>query len=314
MEMNRNDILSEIFTGLQISSDTYFRTHFAGDFSIAIPTEQRRIRFHLVLRGSCWLCMEGEPPVFLEEGDVALIPNGAAQMIKSDPALPSVGLGELLTGGALRDGCLHVGEGADTNSLLCGFCQFDEELDHPILSSLPASLRLRLQDLGSEPWLAATLKLIALEANFNGQGSSAILNRLIETIVIQSTRTLSARPSEDAQAGFIAALGDKSLSRAITEFHRAPEQNWQVTDLAEIAGMSRASFARHFIRHVGKPPMEYVRDWRLMRARSLLTDTNLSSEEIATRCGYNSLPSFSKLFKKRFGMGPGTFRRNGGRT
>ncbi|WP_208996127.1 AraC family transcriptional regulator [Pseudovibrio ascidiaceicola] len=311
--MNRNDVLSEIFTGLRISSDTYFRTHFAGDFSIAIPKEQRRIRIHLVLRGVCWLCMEGEPPVFLEEGDVVLIPDGAAQMIKSDPQLAEIGLGDLLAGGALQDGCLQVGEGPATTSLLCGFCQFDEELDHPILSSLPSSLRLRLQDLGSEPWLAATLKLIALEANFNGQGSSAILNRLIETIVIQSTRTLNAQPSEDAQTGFIAALADKSLARAITQIHRAPERNWQVTSLAKVAGMSRASFARHFIRHVGKTPMEYVRDWRLMRARSLLTDTNLSSDEIATRCGYTSLPSFSKLFKKRFGMGPGAFRKNGGR-
>ncbi|KZK92753.1 Xylose operon regulatory protein [Pseudovibrio sp. Ad5] len=218
-----------------------------------------------------------------------------------------------MAGRALQDGCLQVGEGPATTSLLCGFCQFDEELDHPILSSLPSSLRLRLQDLGSEPWLAATLKLIALEANFNGQGSNAILNRLIETIAIQSTRTLNAQPSEDAQTGFIAALADKSLARAITQIHRAPEQNWQVTSLAEVAGMSRASFARHFIRRVGKSPMEYVRDWRLMRARSLLTDTNLSSDEIATRCGYNSLPSFSKLFKKRFGMGPGTFRKNGER-
>lgn len=311
--MNTLDILSEVFTGLRISSDTYFRTHFSGDFSIAIPAEQRRIRFHLVLRGACWLCMEGEEPLLFEEGDVVLIPHGAAQMLKSDPSLPPVGLGDLIAGGALKEDGLYLGDGAETVSLLCGFCKFDEELDHPVLASLPKSLRLRHQDLGSQPWLAATLKLIALEASFNGQGSAAILNRLIETITIQTTRTLSSYGDAEIGQGFIAALLDRSLSRAIVAIHKDPQKNWQVTSLAEEAGMSRASFARHFQKHIGKTPMEYVRDWRLMRARTLLTDTSLSSEDIALRCGYSSLPSFSKLFKKRFGVGPGTFRRNGQR-
>jgi AraC-like DNA-binding protein len=218
-------------------------------------------------------------------------------------------LESLVAAGALQDGVLTAGDGPTRAALLCGFCQFDQGADHPAIATLPPLIHLQLAGLGAEPWVAATLKLLGLEANLDTQGSAAILGRLIEIVVIQATRRLTAEAGPQSN-GFIAALADPSLSRALQAIHGAPDTDWRVEDLARLAGMSRASFADRFTATVGVPPIEYLTEWRLLRARALLMDTNLSMEEIAGRCGYASLPSFSRRFKLRFAASPGAFRRS----
>jgi len=76
--------------------------------------------------------------------------------------------------------------------------------------------------------------------------------------------------------------------------------------------MSRTRFAARFAGEVGMPPMDYLTSWRLAKARRLLADTGLGMAEVAERCGYASVPSFSRRFKERFGVGPGAFRRSPG--
>ena len=73
--------------------------------------------------------------------------------------------------------------------------------------------------------------------------------------------------------------------------------------------MSRARFAERFTRRVGLAPIAYLTHWRLMKARRLLRESDLSTEEIAARCGYASLPSFTRRYKAAFGVGPGAYRR-----
>jgi len=255
----------------------------------------------------------GAEPVYLSEGDVALVPNGIAQSIKASPDIPPVDLPKLIAAGAIKDQVLMLGEGIETASLLCGFCFFDDAIDHPITEVLPDYIHLRHQDLGNAPWLSATLTLIGLEANHNGQGTNAIINRLIEITVIQAIRQISLE-NRPENKGFLQALSDKALSKVLFAIHHNPEEKWRVENLASLAGMSRSGFAKKFQSEIGKTPMEYVRDWRLMKARILLTNTALSTEEIAIKCGYASLPSFSKLFKSRFNIGPSTYRRIGARS
>ncbi len=61
---------------------------------------------------------------------------------------------------------------------------------------------------------------------------------------------------------------------------------------------------------MGLPPIGYLTNWRLMKARRLLRESDLGIDEIALRCGYKSLPSFTRRFKAAFKIGPGAFRRS----
>jgi AraC-like DNA-binding protein len=304
--MDNLDILSEVFSALRIRSQLYFSAELRAGAAICVPEERRRIRFHLVLQGQCYLRMEGRAASLLSEGDIVLIPNGASQILSAEPDTPAISLEKAIKAGALRDGVLRGGTGVARAVLLCGFCQFDEGIEHPALADLPPAIHLRIAELGAEPWVTATLKLLALEAGLAAQGTTAILGRLIEIVVIQATRRLSLVREG---YGFIAALADPHLSRALYMLHRMPEKAWRVGELAEAAGMSRARFADRFAEIVGVPPIEYLTRWRLIKARGLLSESQLSIEDIAERCGYASLPSFTRRFKAQFGVGPGTFRR-----
>lgn len=307
--MNNEDVLSEVFSTLRLTSALYFRAALSGAFSVEVPEEARRIRFHLVRHGTCWVSVPGQAPVALAPGDVALIPNGARQTLSADPMLSPTPLAELMAAGAVRDGVLVHGDGPAGADLLCGFCAFDESLDHPVLRDLPPLIVLRPGDLGAEPWAAAGLRLLQLEADFGGPGATAILSRLIEVIVVQATRRAVGSMREHP-AGFLAALTDPALSRALAAIHAEPERDWRVVDLAALAALSRAGFARRFAEAVGVTPIDYLTEWRLAKARALLSDTRLSMDDIAERCGYRSVPSFTRRFKARFGEGPGTFRRS----
>ena len=306
--MDHSDILSEVFATLRIRSQLYFRAELRGAFSVEVPKERRRIRFHLLRQGRCWIAAPDTTPVELTEGDLALVPNGAAQVLSAEPGAAPVPLPEVLAQGALTRGVLKVGEGDSCVRLLCGFCRFDEAIDHPVLAGLPGLIVLRARDLGGEPWAAAALRLLALEADLDAAGSAGILTRLLEILFIQALRRMTAQP-EAAGDGFVAALSDPRLSRALDAIHRAPETAWRIGDLARLAGMSRARFAARFAEVVGLPPIGYLTAWRLMKARALLAESGLDMAEIASRCGYASVPSFSRRFKTAFGVGPGSYRR-----
>lgn len=107
------------------------------------------------------------------DGDIGIVPDGAVQVISSGPEESPVPLSRILADGALEAGVLRYGSGDRQVRLLCGFCEFDEGIEHPVLANLPSLMVLRAADLGSEPWVAATLRLLTLEADFGGRARPA---------------------------------------------------------------------------------------------------------------------------------------------
>lgn len=306
------DSLSDVFSTLRLTGEIFFRADIAGTFAVAVPPQTKQIRFHLVRYGECEVAVDDGPAVRLGEGDLAIVPNGAGQVLSDGSGRPAVPLADLLAACPIgADGVLRVGESGRPVGLLCGYCRFDEAVEHPVLARLPAMLVLRSRELGAAPWLATSLRLIREEAELGGQGMAGILGRLLEAVFIQAVRRMVAEAPDGGTGpgGYLAALADRRLSRAIHAIHAAPERDWTVAQLADLAGMSRAAFARRFAEAVDDSPMGYLTAWRLAKARRLLKETDLATEEIAERCGYASLPSFTRRFKAAFGLGPGSFRR-----
>jgi len=228
--MDNSDILSEICAGLRLRSQLYFETEFRGNFSVEVPREQRRIRFHLVQQGEIWVRVPGADPVRLGEGDLAIVPNGVQQVLSRGPDTAPVQLSALIEAGALKGGVLAHGQGDGRARLLCGFCQFDEAIDHPVVAGLPPLLLVRAADLGAEPWAMAAIRLLSLEGDLKAQGMSGILSRLLEIVFIQTVRRMTAASGE--AGGFMAAFADARLSRALQAMHADPQTAWTIKDLA----------------------------------------------------------------------------------
>lgn len=177
------DLLSDVLTHLRLRGGLYFRADFSGAWAVAVPADRRRVRFHLVLSGECFVSVaEGPEPVKLAAGDAALIPHGAAQELSHEPGREPVALESLLERGALDgDGRLHhaaPGRGLGA-SLLCGYCRFDEGLDPPLLSHLPALLVLSTQTMGD--LLSETAMGIAEIASVAGYESVPSFSRRFKT-------------------------------------------------------------------------------------------------------------------------------------
>ena len=113
----------------------------------------------------------------------------------------------------------------------------------------------------------------------------------------------------DDDTGWLAALADPRISRALTAIHKDLARDWTVQSLAAEIGMSRSALAAHFTRKVGETPLEYVRRWRMWRAAEWLRRGDKSLGEVASLVGYTSEAAFSNSFERVHGVRPGRFKR-----
>ena len=108
-------------------------------------------------------------------------------------------------------------------------------------------------DVWSSPeieWIQSTLRFMAAEARELRPGGETVITRLADILVIQAIRSWIARDPA-AQTGWLGALRDPQIGRAIALVHRDPARNWTVASLATAVGMSRSAFAARFSQLVG---------------------------------------------------------------
>jgi transcriptional regulator GlxA family with amidase domain len=87
-----------------------------------------------------------------------------------------------------------------------------------------------------------------------------------------------------------------------------PDQDLSVEALAEYVSMSERSFQRLFTREVGLSPGKYVERTRIDAARRLLEQTDDGLEHIAARCGFATVETFHRSFKRIVGVTPNAYR------
>jgi AraC-like DNA-binding protein len=104
------------------------------------------------------------------------------------------------------------------------------------------------------------------------------------------------------------ALYDATIAPAMHAIHDHPEHAWSVGELARLCAMSRSAFAARFRALTGDSPIRYVTRWRLARAARELRTTDAALGQLAQAAGYDSVFSFSRAFKRAFGVAPRTYR------
>lgn len=82
----------------------------------------------------------------------------------------------------------------------------------------------------------------------------------------------------------------------------------ELDDLAKAAFMSRFHYVRVFQRMYGVTPRVYLRDLRISKAKALITE-GLSITRVCSEVGYDSVPTFSTVFKKCTGHAPSAYQR-----
>src|SRR5207237_2939172 len=120
-------------------------------------------------------------------------------------------------------------------------------------------------------------------------------------------RHLATLPPE--QRGWLSGLRDEQIGRALGKLHTRPAHPWTLEELAGEVGMSRSVLAERFTHFVGVPPMQYLAQWRMQLAATLLSSTSMGLAEIAERIGYGSETALSRAYKRWVGVAPADWRR-----
>ncbi|MCK7614780.1 AraC family transcriptional regulator [Roseibium sp. CAU 1639] len=294
---------------LQLTGTFYCVPELSAPWGIAVPDLDRQLVLIAVTEGACLVEFEDGKDLPLSAGQLVLLPHGRPVDIRDKPGSS---LTPLFNIPATRhspqfETMVHGGGGAVTR-MTCGVLKVDHAAADRLVSLLPRAIFLDSYEPRAGAWVKTTLTYLAEEARNPRPGGETVLTRLTDILVVQAIRGWLEN-ADNLATGWLAALRDPKIGRALQAFHQSPETGWTVAGLASAAGMSRSAFAARFKSLTGEGTMEYVSHWRMQLARADLRQGELSLAEIAARAGYESEAAFSRAFKKLTGRTPGSVRR-----
>mgnify|MGYP001818286041 CR=1 FL=1 len=294
---------------LRLTGTLYCRGEFTAPFAIEIPELEGVMTFLVVTSGRCWLQVADAEPRMLDQGNLALIPHGIPHSISSDPALKPEPLFDLpVEKISDRYECMRHGCWGELTRTMYGVVRFDDVAARHLLRLLPQTIYIDGWHDDAGGWLQSTLRFIASEAASLKPGGETVITRLADVVVIQAIRSW-LESSPDADQGWLAALRDRQIGRALALIHKDPANDWGVASLADAVAMSRSAFSARFTQLVGVSPGRYLTDWRMRVARTRLLDSADPVATIAEGLGYQSEAAFCRAFKRTFEVSPGNLRR-----
>jgi len=264
--------------------------------------------FHAVTDGLAWLRIPGRPDTRLMPGDVVLLPTGLAYILASAPGAATVPFDHLAAEHALAAGQdLRLGAGPGQTRILCASYHQDPAVTVPLLTLLPDMLHIPARQAGAD--LDTTLRLLAGEISRPQPGASAVLDRIVDILLVQLLRAwLDTAAAPDRAASWLSALTDPIAGPALAALHTQPGRDWTIPSLATAIGVSRATLARRFPAQVGCTPAAYLTRWRMDLAAVRLRDTDDTVGAIAKSLGYTSEYAFNRAFTRDRHIPPGRYR------
>lgn len=284
---------------------TQARSLLTGGFSAGGPWAVRfpapdKIKFFAVVKGSCWVRLEGQPePVRFETGDVGLLSAHRWSILSSDLETEPVDAMEIFSR-AGRSTAL-IGDGSEF-AHIGGHVLLDPVSGPLLLDVLPPWIHVR----ASSPQAAISgwlLDQLVAERAAGQPGSQLASAQLSQLLFIQILRAHLAT-SGPLDAGWLRALSDARIAPALRLMHGDPARSWHLEDLAQACAMSRTTFATCFKAVAGVAPLTYLTDWRMRLAERALADDLTPVSVVAQTLGYASESAFSHAFKRVTGRSP----------
>jgi AraC-like DNA-binding protein len=303
------DPLGEALHLLRMAGVFYCRSEFSEPWGLELPPFEACMMFHVVTAGQCWLEVDGAPRRQLRPGELALVPHGEGHRLVSAEGVAAAKLfdlpRELVSD---RYEVLRHGGGGAATTAICGLVRFDHPAAQHLVRLLPRLIAIDAWSAPETDWMQSTLRFMGAEARAMRPGGDTVITRLADILVIQAIRAwMTNDPS--ARTGWLAAVRDPQVGRAIALVHRDPGRAWTVASLASAVGMSRSAFSARFTELAGEPAMHYVARARMHAAAAWLKEERPTVAELAGRLGYESEAAFSRAFKRVVGMAPGAARK-----
>jgi AraC-like DNA-binding protein len=262
-----------------------------------------------VIRGGAWVMPDDGAPVQLGVGDVAVTRGPDHYSVADDPASPTdvvIHPGQRCCspdGASVREAMMHGvrtwGNDPDGSTvILVGAYESMGDVGERLLRTLPPLL-----SLSNEEWDSPLVALLCDEVTKDAPGQAAVLDRLLDLLLIAVLRAWFARPEAQTPTWY-RSQADPVVGRALELMHGDPAKSWTVHALANATGVSRAVLARRFHDVVGEPPMTFLTRWRLALAADLLCEPEATVGTVAPLVGYGTPYALSAAFKRVRGISP----------
>ncbi|MBX5161887.1 MULTISPECIES: AraC family transcriptional regulator [unclassified Rhizobium] len=312
--MSEVDWLSHLLQIVTVTGQLEVRCSYGAPWRVAWPrAAANEIPYHVIVKGrAIFEHLETKTTRELAAGDIVLLPHGAPHVLHDGSGQTPV-LTRQSRGAA--GWMLSENDSPDEQlDLLCGRFFIAPPHDRLIRNYLPTNLVARAIDRPAEnvvspatDQLAGLVALMRMEAAGDRAGGRAVLNALSSALFTLVLR--AASESEKAPEGLLALAGHPRLAPAITAMLADPANPWKLPDLADLCGMSRATFMRHFQDRLGCSALDLLTDLRMSLAANELKKPSISTEAVAETVGYQSVSAFRRVFAERMGMTPGEWRR-----
>lgn len=296
------DVLEDLLTRARAHGSVFATSTLHGRWGLAFG-DDGRVSVHPVLSGELW-CRVGDQVVHARAGDVLLLRGGERAALLSAPDADAAPLATVLARAGLPPQGRRLellGEGPCTE-FLCGAYSFSGSLCDELVDALPSVVVVDAHD----PALAAAVALARAELAEDRPGTSMVLDRLLDVLLVGCLRALWA---EQLRPPVWAGVPqDPAVGAALRALHTRPGHSWTVAELAREAALSRAALARRFAAEVGSPPLAYLTGWRMRLAREALLEDGGTLASVARQVGYASEYAFAAAFKREVGEAPGRWR------
>lgn len=316
------DALSDLLRVVRFSGGVFLEANFRApwcvraqvapaDCSPRVQADGGLVGFHYILDGRTQVRLGKEKPRTAGPGEIILLSRNDSHLLGSDVTMPPLDARPLIRkAGEHELARLDFGTGRQVrNQFVCGFLATTMR-NHPLLTALPPLLVANLRGRPCAEWAETSFRYAAREHASQRPGSQEILSRLSEMLFVEAVRGHIEELPGNA-TGWLPALRDPSLSRALSALHARPAHSWTAEQLAKEACLSRSAFAEKFTDTVGLPPMSYLTRWRMILAGQRLRESSDTIAQIAATIGYESESTFSRAFTREMGVAPGAWRRIG---
>ncbi|MDB5819619.1 MAG: putative transcriptional regulator, AraC family [Rhizobacter sp.] len=307
------DPLSDVLSMLKVDSTLSSHFYGRGAWAFRYPGYPH-LKFGRVSHGTLHVWTPDRAAacesIELHAGDFYLLTQGHSYVTSSMRRGPHTEAPVIQDGVAMhvaaRDtGVVSYGAGEPVVAVSSGRFTFTGEADRLLLRHLPPLIHLRSGDEGAKS-LAALLELLQRETADLRPGAAIARTSLAALVLVQALRVYLGRA--ERSEGWLAAVVDPRIGRALAAIHAFPAHGWTVGSLARTAGMSRTTFADRFRDLAGTTPIDYLSGWRMTVARRALRASDDSISVIAERVGYFSEAAFSTAFRRINGRSPRRFR------
>jgi AraC-like DNA-binding protein len=273
------------------------------------PGAPHLVVYHFLIEGSGFIHVEDGSKLWLEAGDVIVLPHGDAHGLCSAEGVQEKEMPAIVAKLQARDlRTMQAGGGGEVARFVCGYMACDPLLCRPILRSLPSAFKVNLRTDRSGHWLENSILHLVEEAASGHAGSEAMLAKLSEALFVDTLRRYIARLPEQ-EIGWLAAVRDPVVGKSLKLLHTKTQHRWTIAELAKEVGLSRSALVERFTRYLSEPPMTYLMRWRLQLAARALAATSRGVADIASDVGYESEAAFNRAFKREFGLPPARYRR-----